>query len=145
VTKNCKDCGPGALKRPAPHPGPRCATHHRERKKAARSAAHESRVGKVYGLKPGQYEAIYEAQDGCCYICTRAVGKAKKLSVDHDHKTGYVRGLLCTTCNNMLGHARDEISFFGRAVDYLTHPPAQEVGVWARPEVVVARTKEIEN
>ena len=130
----CKDCEPGAAKRPAPHPGPRCATHHRERKKALRKAAHEARVGKVYGLKPGQYDAIYAFQDGKCYICQRATGKGKKLAVDHDHKTGYVRGLLCSTCNNMLGHARDEREFFVRALDYLIAPPASRAGVWAKAD-----------
>lgn len=134
TTKMCKDCGPYAHPRPTPYPGPRCATHHRERKRATRAAAHEARVERVYGLKPGQYEAINEVQDGCCYICQRATGKSKKLSVDHDHKTGYVRGLLCTTCNNMLGHARDDKEFFVRAIDYLKKPPAVVAGVWARPE-----------
>jgi hypothetical protein len=36
-----------------------------------------------------------------------------------------VRGLLCTICNaKILGHARDDVDFFYRAIEYLTNPPA---------------------
>ena len=103
----CKDCYPeghgikssmvGASKpRPAPHPGPRCATHHRDRKKALRGAAHGRWILKTYGITSEQYEALYEAQGGVCYICRRAKGTGRrKLAVDHDHVTGWVRGLLC--------------------------------------------------
>lgn len=92
--RSCKDCDGGA--RPAPHPGPRCVTHHRARKKALREAAHGRWILKTYGITSGQYEALYEAQGGSCYICCRAKGVTKKLSVDHDHLTGWVRGLLCS-------------------------------------------------
>ncbi|WP_174901051.1 endonuclease VII domain-containing protein, partial [Mycolicibacterium aichiense] len=55
-------------------------------------------------------------------------GKIKRLSVDHDHKTGIIRGLLCTMCNKYtLGWARDCIEFFKRAIAYLTSPPAVQV------------------
>lgn len=79
-----------------------------------------------YGLTKEQYEALYEAQGGVCYICRRATGRRKKLAVDHDHKTGYVRGLLCSPCNGMLAHARDDIEMFERAAGYLASPPAHE-------------------
>jgi hypothetical protein len=52
------------------------------------------------------------------------------LSVDHDHKTLLVRGLLCRPCNDLLGHARDDPEFFTRAKVYLEKPPAQEIGRW---------------
>ena len=58
----------------------------------------------------------------------RATGRAKKLAVDHDHKTGEVRGLCCGICNNVLGlMARDDPSVFDRAADYLRNPPARRV------------------
>jgi hypothetical protein len=38
-----------------------------------------------------------------------------------------VRGLLCTPCNKMLGHARDNTRMFARAIEYLVNPPAQKV------------------
>jgi hypothetical protein len=133
LKKWCKDCPEGS-RRPAPHPGPRCATHHREVVKARREAAHGRRIGERYGLTPEQYKALYEAQGGTCYICQRATGKRKKLAVDHDHKTGYVRGLLCGPCNSMLAHARDSVEFFHRAVWYLSYPPAHKTIGLVKPD-----------
>lgn len=141
---NCKDCIAGGLAdsaRPAPHPGPRCYTHHQAVKKARKSKAHGNRVLSVYGITPEQYAEIHEAQGGVCFICRRATGATRKLSVDHDHliadqecghdpKSGCpdcVRGLLCRPCNDMLGHARDNGEVFLRAILYLANPPAREI------------------
>jgi hypothetical protein len=124
--KTCRDCEPGS-KRPAPNPGPRCATHWREEKKRRKQAAHEKRVQNVYGLGEGDYDVIYKGQGGRCAICQRATGATRKLSVDHDHKTGEVRGLLCRPCNTGLGHARDDPEFFERAKQYLINPPARVI------------------
>lgn len=130
----CKDClaeGRGLClkQRPAPHPGPRCATHHREVVKARRAAAHETRVQKVYGLKEGDYARLLELQRGRCALCRRANGATKKLAVDHDHRTGAPRGLLCGPCNKgVIGHSREEIAYFERCIKYLTHPPAKRLG-----------------
>lgn len=151
--KNCKDCerewkewGEGGGysaglprpgnngKRPAPHPGPRCATHHRDRKKALREAAHGRSILKAYGITKEQYEELYADQGGACYICQRANGKTRKLAVDHDHETGYVRGLLCSVCNKMLGHARDNPAMFDIAANYLRNPPAHYVIGKVKPD-----------
>lgn len=48
-----------------------------------------------------KYNQLFQAQGGCCYICKR-FPKTKKLSVDHNHKTGDVRKLLCFRCNKLL-------------------------------------------
>lgn len=120
--------------RPAPYGGPRsplCASHFRSRKKLSKSGAHERRVQKVYGFKPGQYGQIYLAQGGKCAICQRADGSTRRLSVDHDHKTGLVRGLLCRPCNDILGHLRDDAEAARRIVHYLIRPPAQVLGIVA--------------
>lgn len=132
--KACKDClaEPGGGKqRLAPYPGPRCATHHRETLKARKASSHERRVQEVYGLGPGDYDRLYEAQGGKCYICQRATGSSRKLSVDHDHKTGFVRGLLCRPCNDLLGHLRDDIEAAYRIVHYLRRPPAKALRITA--------------
>lgn len=86
----------------------------------------------TYGITAEQYWLIYEFQGGCCYICQRAKGTGhKRLSVDHCHETGLVRGLCCSPCNkNVLGHARDEVAFFERAIKYLTEPPATKAIGW---------------
>ncbi|QFG04637.1 endonuclease VII [Mycobacterium phage Keziacharles14] len=126
----CVDCLAEGItaKRKAPHPGPRCATHHRAKRRERSSGAWGARILATYGITADEYWEIYEFQGGRCYICQRANGKVKRLSVDHDHKTGVVRGLLCTMCNKYtLGWARDCIEFFKRAIAYLTNPPAVQV------------------
>lgn len=118
----CKDCpenGWHTTVRPAPHPGPRCATHHRAFHKAQKANNHERMVAKTYGLAPGEYEQIYNLQGGTCAICQRATGKTKRLAVDHDHDTGLVRGLLCGPCNKMVGYFRNAPEAFERAAAYL--------------------------
>jgi hypothetical protein len=122
MNKPCKGCG--SVTRKVTAPGPRCATCHRERKAALKGAAHARRILKTYGITYDQYWALYEAQGGVCYICQRAKGITKKLAVDHDHATGYVRGLLCTTCNKFIGHLRDDPDAGWRVGDYLFDPPA---------------------
>lgn len=99
-------------------------------RREASERAHDRRVAVVYGLEPGEYQILLAAQDGRCPVCLRATGRSKRLSVDHDHRlTGRdsVRGLICSTCNKMLGHARDDPDFFRRAIAYLLNPPARRV------------------
>ncbi|QFG08643.1 endonuclease VII [Mycobacterium phage Vanisoa] len=123
----CVDCDEGT-KRKAPHPGPRCATHHREKRRDRSTGTWAARILATYGITAEEYWEIYEHQGRRCYICQRSNGKVKRLSVDHDHKTGIVRGLLCTMCNKYtLGWARDCIDFFKRAIEYLLNPPAVQV------------------
>jgi hypothetical protein len=102
----------------------RCATHARIEKRRQLEQSHRRRIKSQYGLQDGQYEALYEAQGRKCAICQRATGASRRLSVDHDHKSMLVRGLLCRPCNSMLGHGRDNPEFFRRAVKYLSYPPA---------------------
>ena len=118
----CIDCTPGS-KRPTPHPGPRCVTHHRAIKRLRSEAAHEKRVQSVYGLGPGEYAELLAFQEGKCFICRRASGKTRRLSVDHDHKTGKVRGLLCRPCNTILGRFHDDAETYYRGYVYLNRPP----------------------
>ncbi|MCA2331875.1 endonuclease VII domain-containing protein [Mycobacterium avium] len=121
-----------ALKRDGTQvPGGRCVTHERARKSKTRDSAWERRLMAVYGLTAEQYWEIYEYQGGKCYICQRATGARKKLSVDHDHETGFVRGLCCGPCNrDVLGHLRDSTEALWRAITYLIFPPAQRLGIY---------------
>lgn len=139
--KECKDCKAERERRGLPYPanprpikvdtGGRCHTHGVQAKRLSKAGAHERRVQKVYGLKPGEYGAIYLGQGQVCAICRRATGATRKLSVDHDHKTGLVRGLLCSTCNKLLGHIRDDLETARRVVAYLLAPPAQVLQIEA--------------
>jgi hypothetical protein len=129
----CKDC-PEGTRRLVRRPGPRCAQHTREFKAQTKAAKHERWILANYGITRAEYDALYLHQGGACAICQRATGKTKMLSVDHDHKTGEVRGLLCNYCNrHVLGHLRDSVSALLRAVRYLLHPPARKVLTRRRP------------
>ena len=60
-------------------------------------------------------------QDGKCAICGRLFGKDKANSphIDHEHFSGWVRGLLCTICNTGLGCFKDNIENLQKAIDYV--------------------------
>lgn len=127
--RTCRDCG--SASRPAPNPGPRCASCHRAAVKAASLRRKGARVQATYQLTPEAYRALYEAQAGRCAGCRRATGGSKRLAVDHDHTCcpgptscgQCVRGLLCDTCNRMLGHFRDSPESFERMAAYLRRSP----------------------
>lgn len=71
---------------------------------------------------------LYKFQGGCCAWCQLAMGKAKRLPVDHDHKTGTPRGLLCNECNQFLGRRmRDDPNAVHRGVAYLVMPPYERM------------------
>lgn len=84
----------------------------------------EGRLGSVYGITLQQYDALFDAQDGACAICAGRP-RTQRLAVDHDHRTGMVRGLLCKRCNHkMLGGSGDNPDLLRRAAVYLDNPPA---------------------
>lgn len=82
-----------------------------------RAQKRRGNLRRQYGLTEKEYENIASSQGGACAIC-RGVSK-KTLAVDHDHKTGKVRGLLCWKCNYALGLLTDNAEFLGRAIIYL--------------------------
>jgi hypothetical protein len=69
-----------------------------------------------YGLTPEKYHEFYENQNGECPIC---LNYFEKLVIDHNHTTGKFRGLICSSCNLMLGHSRDIVNTLLNAADYL--------------------------
>jgi len=70
-----------------------------------------------YGLTIEQFAALIERQGNACAIC-RVV--PERFHVDHDHKTGAVRGLLCASCNKALGAFKDNAQILEAAIVYLT-------------------------
>lgn len=70
-----------------------------------------------YNLDLSSYNSLLESQQGKCAICKK--GSDKHLFVDHCHKTGKIRGLLCQHCNTLLGMAFDDVDILLGAVAYL--------------------------
>lgn len=112
--------------------------------------SHKARNTKVrwnFGLEPEEYEALLKEQNNVCAICLRPEtvawrGKIKRLAVDHDERTGRVRGLLCTHCNTLLGKAQDNPETLLRAIEYLRNPPVPERYVPEKAMLRMARHKE---
>lgn len=111
------------------------------RKYAQSDKRHHRDLMAKYGITLAEYEATLEAQGGVCAICGGVDNR--RLNVDHCHKTGRVRGLLCTGCNGAslgkLGHdperaeARaeyhEERAFrLRRVAEYLRNPPGVKRG-----------------
>ena len=73
-----------------------------------------------YGITLKEHQEMYEEQNGVCAVCEKpGDGKWKKLCVDHDHKTGKVRQLLCRNCNMILGQVDDNINHMEKLTAYL--------------------------
>jgi hypothetical protein len=87
--------------------------------------ARARRLKTLFNLTPEEYDRILAFQQGVCALCYRPPGKTR-LAVDHNHKTGLVRGLLCWTCNTALGKFRDDDDRVNAAAYYVNDPPATE-------------------
>ena len=81
---------------------------------------------KMYGITISDYDNMLKAQNNLCAICSLPetsihprTKEIKKLSVDHNHNSGKVRGLLCTRCNCMIGYARESEILLNKAIEYL--------------------------
>ena len=73
-----------------------------------------------FGITLDQYNEIFLKQQGKCAICETDKPKGRgSLHVDHDHKTGKIRGLLCHNCNVGLGNFKESIDIFKKAAIYL--------------------------
>lgn len=79
-----------------------------------------------FGITIIEYESMLEKQNGKCAICKNYEvakkinnDKVREMSVDHCHKTGKVRGLLCTGCNTAIGHFKESIESMQSAIEYL--------------------------
>jgi hypothetical protein len=66
-----------------------------------------------------QFEEMVVKQNNKCYICGSGPDKNHSLYVDHDHKTGKVRKLLCNNCNNGIVKLKDDVELLQKAVNYL--------------------------
>lgn len=145
MSLECVDCKAERERRGDPKPasralrpivagGPRtplCYSHGKQRKRERKNGTHARRVKEVYGLADGDYGRLYLFQGKRCAICARATGATRNLSVDHDHRTGLTRGLLCRPCNDFLGWIRDDPEAGRRLFQYLKNTPAMRLGIRA--------------
>lgn len=76
---------------------------------------------KKYGITLEEYDNILQQQDGKCAVCgqNNSHSKGYLFAVDHDHKTGTVRGLLCHNCNMAIGLLKDDVQIIKSMLQYL--------------------------
>lgn len=83
----------------------------------------EERMARIiksnYNITIETYNVMLKSQDSKCAICRQDCVVKSRLSIDHNHQTGQVRGLLCSRCNVLIGMAREDISILKSAIDYL--------------------------
>ena len=90
-----------------------------------KSCSKERKLKIRYNVSVSDYNIIYKKQNGVCAICnkkessTNCNGKVRVLSVDHNHSTGKIRGLLCARCNQALGLFQDNPKNLKQAIKYL--------------------------
>lgn len=98
---------------------------------ANRGAIQASRRRYRYGIDATAYEKLWQAQGGCCAVCSESLAGAKLLAIDHDHACcpgerscgACIRGILCRLCNAGLGCARDDPATLRRMAAYIeSHP-----------------------
>lgn len=96
-----------------------------EKDKAFRIEQHyKHNLKNKFGLTPEEYQKIFYEQNGVCAICGKPetairAGNVLRLAVDHDHKTGKNRSLLCGKCNKLIGFACEDKEVLESAIEYL--------------------------
>ena len=88
--------------------------------------AADLRLRREYGITLLEYNEVLTYQGGRCAICRRLPDKTR-LSVDHCHRTGLLRGLLCWKCNNAISHFEDSAEKLQKAAIYIMRPPITQI------------------
>ena len=78
-----------------------------------------AQLSRLYGISLEFYDAMVLVQGGRCAICAKPMDGWKEPCVDHNHKTGDVRELLCAHCNKTLGFMKESPELLERAAAYL--------------------------
>jgi hypothetical protein len=129
-TRNCKECRRVSFKDWASKNKDRIASHNKANKELRKAYyADPDRKRKyrgdwllrTYGISHEKYDEMLAAQGGVCAICSQPERSARNrhLAVDHCHKTGKVRGLLCTNCNRALGLFSESPAVLSFAINYI--------------------------
>lgn len=114
--RKCKSCNTSKWVEAFPKDGTTCKPCLNKRNK-------ESHLKRTFGLTMQDYLDMLKQQGGVCAICGKLPKAGKRFAVDHDHRSGRIRGLLCYLCNYGIGMWRDDTARFVAAGKYLTDPP----------------------
>lgn len=79
----------------------------------------KAKLKAVHGMTESDFQALLSQQDGKCAICLREPDDISRFHIDHDHKTGTRRGILCHYCNTAIGSLGEDRETIFRALAYL--------------------------
>ena len=129
-TKTCLKCGkekPTDDFYPNRRPCKMCVCAYQRDFAASRPDYHRNRnLLRRYGISVDEYKSLLANQNFACPICeveiseTLGYKEKRPVVVDHNHDTGEVRGILCSMCNLVLGHARESTNILYKAIVYLS-------------------------
>ena len=132
--KECEQCGAtktlDQFKLVSPKRVPRrfcieCYTQNRRKSKSGEKPYDERacHLDRTYSITPEDYDRMLQEQGNKCAICLgddpKSPRRVNHWYIDHCHKTGKVRGLLCNACNRAIGNFNDDVSNLHRAIEYL--------------------------
>jgi hypothetical protein len=120
--KECFVCGKTFIT--TSYHGKYCSRECQQGSKPVKSAKRAYDLKTKFKLTQIEYNAMLDGQDGVCAICggvekVKVNGVTQRLAVDHDHKSGEIRGLLCINCNTGLGRFKDSKDLLTKAIKYL--------------------------
>ena len=100
----------------------KCKAHRKTAK--GKLTIHKGYLKRTYGLSLAEYDQMVAKQGNKCAICgqsqSRSIkGAPPRLCVDHNHKTGQIRELLCYACNLALGYVNDDPEVLKKMIAYL--------------------------
>jgi hypothetical protein len=90
-----------------------------EVRERTRLYAKRKRTEYVYGITNEQVSEILERQNGLCGLCKEPLEKGRRQTIDHNHRTGKVRGILHQKCNTILGFHESNPSLYSKILEYL--------------------------
>jgi hypothetical protein len=118
--ESCNNLSFGFLCRP-------CDLERRKKPYTRQEYCREWNLNKKYGLDSSGFDVLWIAFRGKCGICDKILkmpeykrGQSLDVAaIDHDHKTGNIRGLLCNSCNKGIGHFYDDVNILKNAINWL--------------------------
>lgn len=130
VTKICKTCGvekdvkeyqKDITKKDHLRPYCKECTSKRRKQLLSKETIRQRNLEKNFGKGAlDVYKKLFEEQKGVCAICSSPEnGRYSHLSIDHNHDTNQIRGLLCNNCNRGIGLLKDNPELMRRAADYV--------------------------
>ena len=85
-----------------------------------KQVSREGHIRRKFGITINDYDSMLNSQNKVCAICKEKCNTGNNLAVDHNHKTGRIRGLLCKNCNTSIGLLKENVEILENAIIYLS-------------------------